>query len=85
MAGVGPAPEASALKPGVVWVLRGGKPVRIPVMTGLNDGAAVEVQSDQLQPGDTVIVGLELATGGPALTPPPGMGGPQFGPRGRGR
>ena len=35
------------LKPGVIYVLRDGKPARIPLMTGIGDGASFEVESDQ--------------------------------------
>jgi HlyD family secretion protein len=77
--------EAPAYKPGAVYVLRGGEPARIAVLTGLTDGAFTEVRGDSLRPGDLVVVGLETPAGrGQNLTPPPGMGGPQFGP-GRGR
>jgi hypothetical protein len=83
--------ETPQLKPGAVYVLRGGKPERVPVMTGLGDGASFEIESDGLKPGDAVIVGLELAAAqNRNLQPPPGMGGPIRGPgggggRGRGR
>jgi hypothetical protein len=73
-----------ATKPGKVYVLREGKPVALMVMTGLTDGIATEIQSDDLKPGDKVITALEQTNHGPALTPPPGMGGP-MGPRGGGR
>jgi hypothetical protein len=55
-------------------------------MTGLGDGASFEIESDQVQPGDAVIVGLELPLAqNRNLQPPPGMGGPTFrGPGGRG-
>jgi len=78
--------ESPALKPGTVYVLRGGKPERVPVMTGLGDGASFEIESDGLKPGDAVIVGLELASAqNRNLQPPPGMGGPTFrGPGGGG-
>ncbi len=72
-------PEPPQLKPGLIYVLRNGKPGRVAVMTGLSDGAWVEVQSDQLGLGDPVIVGLDLAVRGQKLQPPPGMGGPTFG------
>jgi HlyD family secretion protein len=75
----GMTPEGDALRPGSVYVLRDGKPVRVAVMTGLTDGAFVEVEADQLEPGDLVIVGLENTARGPAMQPPPGMGGSQFG------
>jgi len=74
-----PGMMEDALKPGSLYVLRDGKPVRVQVMTGLTDGAFIEVQADQLAPGDLVIVGLENIARGPTMQPPPGMGGPQFG------
>ena len=90
-AGANGVPEGQMLKPGVVWVLRDGKPVKVRVMTGLSDGTNIEVHSDSLAAGDKVITGIELApVKANNLQPPPGMGGPQFrGPRpaggGRGR
>jgi hypothetical protein len=65
----------------------------VRVRSGISDGASTEVRSNELQPGDQVIVGAELpAARAQGLTPPPGMGGPTFrGPRpaggggGRGR
>jgi HlyD family secretion protein len=78
--------EAPEYRPGVVHRLRGGRPERVPVMTGLSDGAFVEVRSDRLQVGDQVIVGLEAESPAANLQPPPGMGGPRFGGGGgRGR
>ena len=78
--------EAPQLKPGAVYVLRGGKPERVPVMTGLGDGASFEIESDGLKPGDAVIVGLEVAAAqNRNLQPPPGMGGPTFRGPGGGR
>jgi hypothetical protein len=42
------------------------------------------VRGDGLAPGDVVIVGLELAqaSANAGMQPPPGMGGPRFGPPG---
>jgi HlyD family secretion protein len=81
-----PAPVAPVYRPGAIFLLKDGKPTRTPVMTGLTDGAYTEVRSEQLNPGDQVIVGLELSSArGPALTPPPGMGGPQVRRPGGGR
>ena len=68
-----------------MYVLRGDKPVKVAVMTGIGDGAAFEVESDELKLGDSVIVGLEVAAQNNNLQPPPGMGGPRFGPPGGGR
>ena len=77
--------EEDATRPGAVYVLRNGKPVKITVMTGLSDGSFSEVRSGELKEGDLVIVGLEQsAQRGNQLTPPPGMGGPGFGGGGRG-
>jgi multidrug efflux pump subunit AcrA (membrane-fusion protein) len=67
------------LRPGSVFVLRDGRPERVPVMTRLTDGAFVEVHSPQLKPGDSVVVALDVSLRGPNLQPPAGMGGPQFG------
>ena len=36
------------LKPGLVWVLRDGKPVKVRVMTGLSDGTNIEVKALQI-------------------------------------
>jgi HlyD family secretion protein len=80
------APEAEALRPGTVYVMRNGKPERVAVLTGLTDGAFVEVQSRELKSGEKVIIGLEQPVArGPQMQPPPGMGGPQFRGPGGGR
>ncbi|HVP15319.1 MAG TPA: hypothetical protein VMS88_07230, partial [Terriglobales bacterium] len=78
LAGDGEAPRA---KPGVVYVMRDGKPVPVDVMTGLTDGTSVELVAGDLRAGDQVVTGMEVsARSGANLTPPPGMGGPMFGP-----
>jgi len=82
-AGAGPGAPAR-MKPGVVYLLRNGRPMRVPLLTGISDGAHVEVQSDQLAPGDLVVVGIESSTRGQNLQLPPGMGGSPFGGRGGG-
>jgi HlyD family secretion protein len=72
-----------APRPGTVHVLRGGKPVRVQVVTGLTDGTSVEILDGELRSGDVVLTGLEVeASSGRAMTPPPGMGGPMMGGRG---
>jgi HlyD family secretion protein len=79
---------APSLKPGAIFILRDGKLERVPVMTGLTDGTAIEIRSEQLKAGDLVVVGLESSARGNNLQPPPGMGGPFMGPgpgRGGGR
>lgn len=42
--------------PGVVYVLRDGKPVAVPVQVGATDGSFTEIRGD-LKPGDQVITG----------------------------
>lgn len=49
-----------------VWILRGGRIERIPVMLGLADEKYVEVTGTKLAPGDQVVVGEH-----PAGEPPP--------------
>lgn len=88
--GAAPSGSVDAYKPGVVYALQGKSPFRVPVLSGLSDGAWVEVQSDRLKPGDQVVIGTEAAARANQMTPPPGMGGPTFrgpggGTRGGGR
>jgi len=47
---------AGAGDQGRVWVLRGDKPVRVPVTTGLDDDTYTEIVKGDLQAGDQVIV-----------------------------
>jgi len=42
---------------GVVWVMRDGEPVRVPVRTGATDGSYTEVIGGELKAGDLVITG----------------------------
>jgi hypothetical protein len=56
----------------------------VRVRTGISDGTMTEVQSDQLQEGALVVIGVDFtgAKANQSLAPPPGMGGPTFrGPR----
>jgi HlyD family secretion protein len=79
--------EADAAKPGNVYVLRGGKPEKVAVVTGLTDGTFVEVRSGEIKEGDLVVIGVEQTANRNAsqLAPPPGLGGPGgFGGRGGG-
>jgi HlyD family secretion protein len=39
-----------------VWVLRNGRPARIPIVAGLDDGTYAEVVHGDLQPGDQVVI-----------------------------
>ena len=69
---------------GVVWVLRDGKPVQVPVRVGATDGSYTEVMGRGLKAGDQVITG-----GGPRPKPSERdqrqaqrrSGGGGFGPR----
>ncbi len=53
------APVQSQPHPGQsqIWVLRGGEPVAVNVVTGLDDGSTTEIAQGELSPGDQVIVG----------------------------
>lgn len=53
-----PKPDRPARKPvSRIYILRDGAPVAVTVRPGLSDGAVTEVTSEELQEGDTVIVG----------------------------
>jgi HlyD family secretion protein len=43
---------------GEVWILRGNKPVVVPVTVGINDGTSVEITGGDLKAGERVIVGV---------------------------
>jgi HlyD family secretion protein len=60
--------RGSAPRTGAVWVLDGGKPRGVPVKIGLSDGTLTEVSSEELNEGDDVIVGEQVAGGRPAAT-----------------
>jgi HlyD family secretion protein len=65
-----PAPNTRTL-----WVLRGDKPVPVPVRTGLSDGTLSEILSGEVNEGDAVI--LEATSSddpAPAATQRPGGG-----------
>jgi HlyD family secretion protein len=80
------ADGSSLVKPGTVYVLRGGKPEAIALMSGITDGAMTEILAADLKPDDPVIIGYDVAVQGQNqnLRPPPGMGGPFRGPGARG-
>lgn len=83
--GGGPV-AAPSFRPGNVYRLKDGRPVAVPVMTGITDGVMTEVRAEGLAEGDLVVTGAETPQGarGQDLQPPAGMGGPRFGPpRGR--
>jgi len=54
-----------------VWVLRDGRPVRVPVTVGLDDDANAEIVNGALRPGDQVIVS-ESAAGSTSSRPAQG-------------
>jgi HlyD family secretion protein len=58
----------SAAKP-QVWVLKNGKPVAVPIATGLDDDSYSEVTGGALREGDLVIVGEQRAESGRAAAP----------------
>jgi HlyD family secretion protein len=58
-----------------VYVLKDGRPTRIPVRTGLDDDTNTEITGGDLAAGDVVIVGVRGPAGGPASGAPPGLGG----------
>jgi HlyD family secretion protein len=55
-----------------IWLLRDGRPVAVPVVLGLDDGALAEIVKGDVQPGDQVITGETRGeTSGQATLPPP--------------
>lgn len=71
------APGRGASNRRVVWVMRGGKPTSVPVVTGLSDGSLTELVEGDVKVGD------EIVTGSPAAAGP--RGGPSAPGRGPGR
>jgi HlyD family secretion protein len=78
--GFGGKGGSPATKPGGgtrVWVLRDGKPVRVPITVGLDDGTYAEVVQGDLKPGDQVVVNEVSADGqsgrGGQGSRPPGL------------
>ena len=59
-----------------IYVLREGKPVPVPVKTGISDNSFVEITAGKLQPGDEVITGQILSGNKPAASVRPM--GPRF-------
>jgi HlyD family secretion protein len=43
----------------VLWVMRQGHPVAVPVQTGLTDGAVTEIVGGELKAGDLLITGVD--------------------------
>jgi HlyD family secretion protein len=74
LAAARPAPGAPSAtgRPGQVWVLRDGHPVRVPVALGLDDDSFTEIVSGDLTAGEPVIVSEQQgAAGGTRPTAPP--------------
>lgn len=44
-----------------VWVLRDGKPVRVPVSTGVTDGTWTELLQGDVQPGDVLVTDMTVS------------------------
>jgi HlyD family secretion protein len=59
-----------------VYLLKEGKPVQIPVKTGISDNSFVEITDGKLQPGDNVITAQDLPGKKPAASVRPM--GPRF-------
>ncbi|MCP5431823.1 MAG: efflux RND transporter periplasmic adaptor subunit [Alphaproteobacteria bacterium] len=71
------ASQGERLRPGRLYVLSGGKPKAVTVMTGLSDGTSTEIRSDDLKEADKVIVGLVAplpAVSASSSRRPPGFG-----------
>ena len=58
-----------------VYVLKGGKLAVVPVKFGISDGRYTAVTSDELKPGDQVVVRATVGAGTPSTTPTSTMPG----------
>jgi HlyD family secretion protein len=67
------AKGTSGTTEGLVWVLRDGRPVSIPVTLGITDGTSTEIVRGGVSAGQAVLIGLESGTAPPPSTPGPGM------------
>jgi len=64
------ARNAQESRPGRVWIIGAdGKPVAIPVRTGIGDGTMTEVIGGDLKPGQEVLIGHSLKTASTASAP----------------
>lgn len=50
------APAETDADRGQLWVLRDGRPIAVPVVTGLDDDSFTEIVQGEINPGDQVIV-----------------------------
>ena len=48
-------PNGNLVSTPCVWVLKNGRPVHVPVQTGLSDGRWTELTSGDISPGDAII------------------------------
>jgi HlyD family secretion protein len=62
---------AGAAQPGraQVFVLRNGRPIAVPVTTGLDDDSFTEIVGGELKPGDIVITAEVMATSSKTVAP----------------
>jgi HlyD family secretion protein len=65
------APAGMAVRGGRVWLLRDGKPVVVPVVTGLDDDTNTEIVKGDVHPGDRVITGEQRAAASRSVVPTP--------------
>jgi HlyD family secretion protein len=63
------APSGNTDTGNAIWVLRDGKPVRLPVMVGLDDDTQAEIATGDLKEGDQVIVNEQRDTSKAAAGP----------------
>ncbi|HYM22801.1 MAG TPA: hypothetical protein VEU08_06325, partial [Vicinamibacterales bacterium] len=59
-----PTGDGSGAHGQAVWVLRDGRPTRVPVTIGLDDDTNAEVTAGSLKAGDQVIVSEETTGSG---------------------
>ncbi|MDR3460932.1 MAG: efflux RND transporter periplasmic adaptor subunit [Beijerinckiaceae bacterium] len=54
-----------------LWLLRGDKPVAVPIVPGLDDETYTEIVKGDVKPGDQVILSEQRGAGGRTAVPPP--------------
>jgi HlyD family secretion protein len=64
-----PAAQGQVAPQAAVWVLKNGKPTRVPVVVGLDDDSHAEIVSGDLQAGDRVITAEQHDGGGKTTMP----------------
>jgi HlyD family secretion protein len=87
------SPDKPRTPPKIVWVLRDGQILRIPVKVGISDGSLSEILDGRLQEGDQVVTEV-ISPGDKGSSPAPqstgggnrgGVGAPGMGGPGMGR